>query len=145
MGSQQAARGLCDSLTREAEVWPRLAAGDSRLLLSMEAARGIRLASLSRFFVGDDLAVGGGAVLGAEPEQGLEGSRPNPPPVWRHRSGWSSALGLGGPVAGRPMPVGQSWKLVKPKRSGTVIDGAIALAMAVSTLIASEPQAILVE
>ena len=88
---------------REAELWPRPAAGDSRLLLSMEAAPGIRLASLSRFFVGDDLAVGGGAVLGAEPEQGLEGSRPNPPPVWRRRSGWSSALGLGGPGAGRPI------------------------------------------
>ena len=79
-------------------------------------------------------------MLGAEPDQGLEGSRPNPPPVCAPAAAGAVLLVL---VA--QWPVGQSWKLVKRKLSGTVIDGAIALAMAVSTLIASEPQAILVE
>jgi hypothetical protein len=63
----------------------------------------------------------------------------------RRRCGAAAAAGAVLLVLVAQWPVGQSWKLVKPKRSGTVIDGAIALAMAVSTLISSEPQAILVE
>jgi phage terminase large subunit-like protein len=35
-------------------------------------------------------------------------------------------------LAAAPKSVGEGWRLVKPKRSGAVIDGAIALAMAVS-------------
>jgi phage terminase large subunit-like protein len=35
-------------------------------------------------------------------------------------------------LAAAPRPVGEGWRLVKPKRSSAVIDGAVALAMAVS-------------
>lgn len=35
-------------------------------------------------------------------------------------------------LAASPKPVGEGWRLVKPKRAGAVIDGAVALAMAVS-------------
>jgi hypothetical protein len=40
-------------------------------------------------------------------------------------------------LAAAPTPVGEGWRLVKPKR-GAVIDGAIALAMAVSVAQTSE-------
>jgi phage terminase large subunit-like protein len=39
-------------------------------------------------------------------------------------------------LAAAPKSVGEGWRLVKPRRSGAVIDGAIALAMAVSVTLA---------
>lgn len=41
-------------------------------------------------------------------------------------------------LAAAPKPVGEGWRLVKPRRSGAVIDAAIALAMAVSVTMTTE-------
>jgi phage terminase large subunit-like protein len=42
-------------------------------------------------------------------------------------------------LAAAPKPVGEGWRLVKPKRSNAVIDGAVALAMAISVA-SAEPE-----
>jgi phage terminase large subunit-like protein len=41
-------------------------------------------------------------------------------------------------LAAAPKPVGEGWRLVKPKRSGAMIDGAIALAMGVSVIVGGQ-------
>ena len=41
-------------------------------------------------------------------------------------------------LAAAPKPVGEGWRLAKPRRSGAVIDGAVALAMALSAVMSPE-------
>lgn len=53
----------------------------------------------------------------------------------RHRGGSELTRHI---LAAAPKPVGEGWRLVKPKRSGAVIDGAIALAMALRVAIGEQ-------